>query len=187
MSHRTPLLAASLVVTLLLASCAAQRPGRSQVVDDGVPEYGSGIQTRSIGAAPATREAANESKPLSELNTPEAIAAREQAARSTPRAAAPAAPRAPVTPANSETAAAEALLASADPHKQNAALQKGAKVRARSGASLRSRPSDTSEIIAIPANVEIELGPQVYNAAGYWWYATAGKETGWLLQADIAR
>ena len=172
---------------LLLGACASPGPGRSQVVDDGVPEYGGGIQTRSIGAAPATREAVNESKPLSELNTPEAIAAREQAARSAPRRAAAVAARPPVTAANSETAAAEALLASADPHKQNAALQKGAKVRARSGASLRSRPSDTSEIIPLPANVQIELGPQVYNAAGYWWYATAGKETGWLLQADIAR
>ncbi|MES2683103.1 MAG: hypothetical protein V4650_06240 [Pseudomonadota bacterium] len=175
------------VALLLLGACASPGPGRSPVVDDGVPEYGGGIQTRSMGAAPASREAVNESKPLSELNTPEAVAAREQSARSAPRSTAPAAPRPPVTPENSETAAAEALLASADPHKQNAALQKGAKVRARSGASLRSRPSDTSEIIAIPSNIEIELGPQVYNAAGYWWYATAGKETGWLLQADIAR
>ena len=180
-----PLLAMGFCSAIFLCSCASG-PGRSLVVDDGVPEYAGGIQTRSIGAAPASREAANESRPLSELNTPEAIAAREQAARSAPRAT-PAPRRPAVTAETSETAAAEALLASADPHKQNAALQKGSKVRARSGASLRSRPSDTSEIIAIPPNVQIELGPQVYNAAGYWWYATAGKETGWLLQADIAR
>jgi len=201
-SSTTPRLAGAALAaaTLLLGACAT--PGGGSPSSEGDFGYGGGIQTRSMDAAPQAREAQNESKPLSELNTPEAIAARELAAQSAPPAARtttgksaasratpvrPAAPPPPVSPENSEVAAAEALLESANPHKPKPGLQKGMKVRARSGATLRSRPSDTAEIlqsIAIEGK-DLELGVQVYNAAGYWWYVTVGKETGWLLQADV--
>lgn len=184
---------------LLLSACAT--PGGS-TSGDAEPGYGGGIQTRSIGSAPQSREAQNDSRPLSELDTPEAVAARELAAQNAPpqpkapapRAAAsrpaprPTTPLPPATPENSEVAAAEALLESANPHKQKPGLKKGLMVRARSGATLRSRPSDTAEILQsiVIEGKDLELGTQVYNAAGYWWYVTVGKETGWLLQADVA-
>lgn len=59
-------------------------------------------------------------------------------------------------------------------------------MRAYGNASLRARPSASSEGAPAPAT-DLELGPQIYNADGYWWYVTAGKESGWLLQADIQR
>ncbi len=180
---------------LVLGACASSGGGGS-AAGDGGPEYRDGIQTRSIGSAPAARASQSDSRPLSELDTAEAIAAREQAARSAPRAARAAPPRPaparalpPATAENSETAATELLLERENPHKQKAGLQKGSKVRVRPGASLRSRPSDSSEILqtVVLDGRELELGEQIYNAAGYWWYVTVGKETGWLLQADIVQ
>lgn len=182
---RTSLIAATLCG---LAGCA----GTGAVLSGGNDAKGGGIQTRSMHSAPATQNTPNDSRPLSELNTPDAIAAREMAARNGSLKAAASAPvtaplAAPLASA-SATAATEQLLITADPHKQLPGLQKGMKVRARSGASLRTRPSDSSEMLqSVALNSELELGPQVYNAAGYWWYVTAGKETGWLLQTDITR
>lgn len=60
-------------------------------------------------------------------------------------------------------------------------------MRAYGNASLRARPSASSEGTPIAPATELELGPQIYNADGYWWYVTAGKDSGWLLQADIQR
>ncbi len=166
----------------------------------GVASAGEGIQTRSIASAPASRGAANDSKPLSELNTPDAIAAREAAAR-----AAPAAPRlptaataaavltargaAPAVAANARPAAAPVATASAalDAHAKVEGLQKGAKVRVRSAALLRPRPNDVGDALRLPDGTEVELGAPIYNAGGYWFYATAGKDSGWLSQSDIAR
>lgn len=162
----------------LVGGCASK--GGDSASGGGEPEY-TGIQTRAIRAAPATQQAKNESRPLSELNTPAAIAARE-AAPSTPppRTVVPAAPVA-------RTAAAPAMAPVAAPaHQQIPVLRKGAKVRAYGNASLRARPSASSEGTPAPAT-DLELGPQIYNADGYWWYVTAGKESGWLLQADIQR
>lgn len=179
-------LALGVSAALLLSACA-NRGGDTAggPVEEAVSA--GGIQTSAIRAAPATQGARNESRPLSELNTPEAVAAREAAARSAPRRPAEA-PLAPASPDNSATAATEALMASNDPHKQIPGLQKGSKVRVRSGATLRSRPSGSSESLqSVPLNGELELGPQVYNADGYWWYIAVGKETGWLQQTDIAR
>lgn len=174
---------------LLIAGCA----NRGGSADSAAASRDEGsIQTSGIRSASATKSARNESRPLSELNTPEAIAAREAAARSTPRPPMPRdtefsqaePPRA--MPETSVTAETETALANSDPHKQVASLQKGGKVRMRSGATLRSRPSASSERVelAAPAS-ELLLGPQVYNADGYWWYVTAGKDTGWASQVDL--
>lgn len=175
---------------LLLAGCAG-RAGRTDSATAASGDTG-GIQTSGIRSAAATKSARNESRPLSELNTPEAIAAREAAARSTPR---PSMPRdtesalaqpAPAVVETSVTAETEAALASGDPHKQVASLQKGGKAQMRSGATLRSRPSASSERVALAAPAsELLLGPQVYNADGYWWYVTVGKDTGWVSQTDL--
>ena len=181
---RTILLPITSLGALLLAACAA--PGGASSAGGSVAESsvsGGGIQTSSIRAAPAARQAANESRPLSELDTPEAIAAREAAARSAPPRPA-AAVAAPAAAAPSATAATEAAPSA---HQQNTALQKGATVRARSGALLHARPSVSGDTVPAPAAADLVLGPQIYNAGGYWWYVTAGKDAGWLLQSDIQR
>lgn len=179
---------AAIALTLLTA-CA----GRGGATAGAEPEY-SGIQTSSIQAAPQTQAARNDSRPLSELNTPDAIAARESAAgsrRSAPpsaaakSAAAPAVTVAAKAVPNSVAAAVDAALAANDPHQKNASLQKGSKVRVRSDASLRARPNASSEGVPVGAAVQVELGPKIYNAGGYWWYVTAGKESGWILQSDL--
>lgn len=147
-----------------------------------------GIQTASIRGAPQAREAQNASLPLSELNTPEAIAAREATQRSSGSlvASSPSTAYRPAETTDSSTEEAEKLLLKADPHKKIDGLQKGSKVRVRPGALLRTRPSGTSEMMqSVPLPAELELGAQVYNAAGYWWYVVVGKESGWLLQSDI--
>jgi hypothetical protein len=142
-----------------------------------------GIQTRAIGSAPATREAQNDSLPLSALNTPEAIAAREAAERSKttttpkPTTSAPAAkPVAPPTGAVPAAAAAAPKLPA-----------QGSKVRLRAGAALYLRPSSSSEKGPALTVSEVELGTQIYNADGYWWYVQSGAESGWLSQTDIQR
>lgn len=177
---------------LLLAGCASRGTG-AVAGDEAAPDAG-GIQTSGIRSAAAATRASNDSRPLSELNTPDAIAAREAEARNAPRgAAAPAAAisqaaAAPEAAGLGATAETEALMATSDPHRQNASLLKGGTVRIRSGATLRSRPSQSSERVESAAlGAEWLLGAQVYNADGYWWYVSAGKETGWLLQTDVAR
>ena len=70
---------------------------------------------------------------------------------------------------------------------QSKTLQKGDKVQVKSGTLLYAQPNKASQTAAITQDAELELGPQMYNAGGNWWYVTAGKESGWLLQADIAR
>lgn len=175
------LFAASLV---LAAGCA--NPGGGGRAASGESPYGAGgIQTSAIQAAPAAKQAANESRPLSELNTPEAVAAREAAAQNEPRKAAPAVVAKKNAPV-SATAATEQVLATPDAHQQLPTLQKGSKVQLRANAALHARPSLGGENVPAVAT-EFELGPQIYNAAGYWWYVTAGKESGWLLQTDIQR
>lgn len=179
------------LVASLLLGCGS----RGQVyAGGGEAEASSGIQTRSIRSAPAAERAQNESRPLSELNTPDAIAAREAAARSAgPTARNPTAPRAPVaasapmTPDVSGVAEAEALLAATDPHQKVDAFQKGARVTVRSGAKLYARPSASSEVAPLEGSREVELGTQIYNASGYWFYVGTGKDSGWLLQSDIQR
>jgi len=185
--------ASSLAAALCLTACAsAGAPLLSR--GEGASEASSGgIQTRAIGSAPATREAQNDSLPLSELNTPEAIAAREAAERSetatTPKPATsapviarPAAPAA--KPAAATTGAAPTAAAAAAKPTLPA---KGSKVRLRAGSALYSRPSTSSEKGAALTASEVELGTQMYNANGYWWYVQSGAESGWLLQTDIQR
>ena len=173
----------------LLAACA----GRGAATAGGEPEY-SGIQTSSMQTAPKSQAARNDSRPLSELNTPDAIAARESAARNSrsapplvvaKKAALVVATAAVSAAPHSVAAAVDAALAANNPHQKNASLQKGSTVRVRSDASLRARPNASSESVPVGAAAQVELGPQIYNAGGYWWYVTAGKESGWILQSDL--
>ena len=169
-----------LMASLVLASGCARRGSGPEVAESAYG--GGGIQTSAIRAAPAAKQAANESRPLSELDTPEAIAARETATRNDPHKVAVIA----TAPKNSATAGTEKAPAAADAHQQMTTLQKGARMRVRSGALLHARPSLSGDSVPAVA-AEFELGPQIYNAGGYWWYVTAGKESGWLLQTDIQR
>ncbi len=190
MSYRFAPAFISLTAVLCLPACASRGGDVFAGSAEAQPEYGGGIQTRAIRAAPAARSAQNESRPLSELNTPDAIAAREAAARNT--GGRPVAAAGSGSQSASATAATEAVLAAStgkgNSHSRAPALQKGGKVRVRNGAALHSRPNASSEkLLAINIEGELELGPQVYNADGYWWYVQVGKETGWLLQTDILR
>lgn len=172
----------------MLAACASLGSGGAASEAGGdTAAAGEGIRTTAIRTAPAARQAANPSRPLSELNTPEAIAARETLSRTRPRsipAATPTTPqiiatRSPAIVARQPAPAATAPL-------PKAVLQKGSKVRARNGAVLRERPAANGAAITTPAlRGELELGAQIYNAAGYWWYVTSGQDAGWLLQTDI--
>lgn len=166
----------SIALLTLLSSCASVGGGQNGSAE---PQY-EGIRTRPISAAPATQAPNNTSRPLSQQNTPAAMAAREVARR-------PAAAPAPANSANPDLAAFLAAAASAPASTQSKTLQKGSKVQLRSGTLLYARPSKASQTAAIAQDVELELGPQMYNADGYWWYVTAGKESGWLLQTDIPR
>lgn len=168
----------SIALLTLLSSCASVGGGQSASAE---PQY-EGIRTRPISAAPATQAPNNTSRPLSQQNTPTAIAAREAARRP---AAAPA--PAPAKSGNPELAAFLAAAANAPAVPQSKTLQKGSKVQLRSGTLLYARPSKASQTAGVIQDVELELGPQMYNADGYWWYVTAGKESGWLLQTDIPR
>lgn len=186
-----------------LSACAGV--GSKSTGGGGEPtEEASGIQTRAIRSAPAAQQARNESKPLSELDTPEAIAARELAKSSGLSTQAAASSAAPATsassaarsaaakpPAGSAAAVARAAPAGAagnggavSARPASSALQKGAKVRLRSGAALAARPSAGSESAPAVAS-QFELGAQIYNAGGYWWYVSSGQEAGWVLQTDI--
>lgn len=179
----------SFAAVLLLSACATPGGGDGASGGESVDSGGGGIQTRAIRSAPATQQARNESRPLSELNTPEAIAAREEAKRNGLASATPAVrPAAPGAAAPASRAAAPraaappAAAAAARP--AATAYQKGAKVRLRSGTALGARPSIGSDSTPAVAS-EFELGPQIYNAGGYWWYVSNGKEAGWVLQTDL--
>lgn len=181
MYRTAPLVIAGSV--LWLGACASPAP-----VAPGRDSEEGGIQSRAIRTAPMARQERNESRPLSALNTPEAIAAREAAARRA-RATAPL----PVadkssTPGLSAFLAAAAANPAPQPPTTGAAgpLQTGSKVRVRSGAVLHARPSIGGSSAAITAGAELELGQQVSNAGGRWWYVAAGSDSGWLSQADIA-
>lgn len=202
MTNATPLLIGSLCVGLLLGGCASRGGGAGSGGDE--PEYGGGIQTRAIRSAPPAKQASNLSVPLSAQNTPEAIAARERAASApspiTPRPVAPgtsaarptarpvpaarAAPAAVASANTSVSAEFESALAANNPHQKNPALQKGLKLNVRRDASLHARPSLSGEAVQAPGG-QVVLGAQMYNADGYWWYVTAGQESGWLLQSDL--
>ena len=180
-----------LATAVLLSACASSnKAGGASATPRSDAEEG-GIQTQAIRTAPAARPAVNHSRPLSQLNTPDAIASREAAARRA-RAAAPPAPAKVVEKSSVPGFAAFIAAAAANPAPQiqpSAAgtLQKGSKVHVRSGASLHARPSADSETTAIAQNAELELGQQLSNAGGSWWYIAAGNDSGWLLQSDITR
>ena len=179
----------SITVLMLQGGCASVGSGRDTASME--PSY-EGIRTRPFSAAPATQPANNTSRPLSQQNTPTAVAARESAARSN-RATAPAKVVAPA-PASASSAnpglaafLAAAANAALKTPPQSKTLQKGAKVQLKSGTALYAQPNKASQTAAITQNAELELGSQMYNAGGYWWYVTVGKESGWLLQTDIPR
>ncbi|MDP3859819.1 MAG: SH3 domain-containing protein [Stagnimonas sp.] len=176
------LLLLTAVAGLTLAACAP----RSGYTRGGAAESG-GIQTRAYDQAPATQAPTVSSKPLSETNSPDAIAARQAQARASgqplPRSgyAAPAAPAAAATAAAATTAGEPAA-----PHAQVAAFEKGRKAAVRPGAALRSRPSSGSDAIqSLLMEAQVTLDSRVYNAEGYWWYVLAGAEDGWIAQSDL--
>lgn len=172
-----------LATIVLLSACASRGGVGDAPRSDAEAE---GIQTRAIRTAPAARPASNDSRPLSQLNTPDAIASREATARRA-RATATAAP----TVADSSAPGLSHFLAVAAanpaPQPRSGAWQKGSKVLVRSGTALHARPSAGSETTALVQDAELELGPQVYNAGGYWWYVSVGNDTGWLSQSDSTR
>lgn len=174
MSYHCKLLL-SVSVLMLQSGCASVG---GQNAASAEPQHG-GIRTRAIGAAPATQPANNPSRPLSQQNTPTAAAAREAAAHSESES----------LTANPELAAVSATAARPTPAvpPQSKALQKGDKVQVKSGTALYGQPNKASQTVAVAQDAELVLGPQIYNVGGYWWYVTAGKESGWLLQTDIAR
>lgn len=180
----------SFAAALLLSACATTGGGDSSpFAGESVESGGGGIQTRAIRSAPATQQARNESRPLSELNTPAAIAAREDAKRNGLATASPSTRPAPAPAARPAAAAprplgAPAVASPAAAGPPPAAWAKGMKVRLRSGTALGARPSIGSDSTPAVAS-EFELGPQIYNAGGYWWYVSNGKEAGWVLQTDI--
>jgi hypothetical protein len=185
----------SLAAVMALSACA-NRGGSSDgggygSGGGGEPQYG-GIQTKAIGSAPASREASTESRPLSELDTPDAIAAREYAKENRLSSKpAPASGRsaaaAPAVSATAETQAALAAAAGGGNAHRGAGLQKGSRVRVRAGAPLYARPSIAAEKLAAAPGEQVELGTQMYNADGYWWYVGQGKDGGWLSQTDILK
>lgn len=160
------------VSLVLLPGCASNSPqsgGRSEQ-----PAYGEGIQTRSIRIAPATQQMQNTSRPLSELNTPEAIASREALARH----------QATTTLATADGSSSSVPMKPVAAHQSLAGVQKGATASINSVAKLYAQPKLDSDSVAAGV-ATVTLGPSIYNAAGYWWYVTAGKESGWLLQSDM--
>jgi len=168
--------------TIWLGACTSSAPV-APVRDS---EEG-GIQSRAIRTAPMARQEHNESRPLSALNTPEAIAAREAAARRARATTTPPVADKSSTPGLSAFLAAAANRTPQTPAPSEAGIvQTGSKVRARNGAVLHARPSVGSSSAAINSGAELELGQQVNNAGGRWWYVVAGSDSGWLSQADIA-
>lgn len=192
----------------LLAACASGPFHKAPANNSGA------IQTAAIGQAPAAEPPSFGSKPLSELNTPDAIAAREAQARlggsAVPPPSFPAYPDYPAepppplpdfgTPPPPELAytpppppvaprAPVASIAPGEPaaaHAQVSAFSKGAKVSARPGAALRLRPNSASEAIqSLLLDTPVVLDSRVYNAEGYWWYVTSGADDGWVAQSDL--
>ena len=184
------LLLLTAVAGLTLAACSP----RAGYTRGGAAESG-GIQTRAYDQAPATQAPSVNSKPLSETNSPDAIAARQAQARASgqpvpgsgyrpPAASAPAATAtaAATTTATTATTAGEP----AAPHAQVTAFEKGRKAAVRPGAALRSRPSSGSDaILSLVMEAQVTLDSRVYNAEGYWWYVLAGAEDGWIAQSDL--
>lgn len=202
---------ATIAARLLLGFCAgALLSGCSSGPFRKEPSSESGsIHTAAIGKAPPAEPPSFGSKPLSELNTPDAIAAREAQARLAgnlpppsfpafqsapptppPLAAAPqAAPAYSPPPPPAPAYTPPASSASGEPaaaHAQVSAFSKGAKVSARPGAALRLRPNSASEAIqSLLLDVPVVLDSRVYNAEGYWWYVIAGADDGWVAQSDL--
>ncbi|ROH92153.1 SH3 domain-containing protein [Stagnimonas aquatica] len=176
---------------------------------------GGSIHTAAIGQAPPAEPPSFGSKPLSELNTPDAIAAREAQGRlgggvATPPPAFPAYPDYPAeppppplefgtpppvlaypapSPSSAPPRVPVASMAPGEPaaaHAQVSAFSKGAKVSARPGAALRLRPNSASEAIqSLLLDTPVVLDSRVYNAEGYWWYVTSGADDGWVAQSDL--
>lgn len=84
-----------------------------------------------------------------------------------------------------QQAVAQAAVAEASQSTPAASLAKGGTARAVSNAAMRLRPTKSSDAVNADLSGALELGPQIYNADGYWWYVTAGKESGWMLQTEL--
>ena len=166
-------LAAALLMTGCAERLAAMRGGSSD-------DSGSGIQTRALDRAPATQAPSARSKPLSETNTPDAVAARQAQARSEGRSL-------PGMGYGNAIKAGPTRGEPAAPHEQISGFAKGAKAFVRAGAALRSRPNSGSDAVqSLVLDDQVTLDSRVYNAEGYWWYAaTASGEDGWMSQGDL--
>lgn len=164
-----------LFAALAVAGCSSNPFKRGPA--EGSPAASSGgIQTTGLGRAPAAQAPSMGSRPLSELGTAEAVAARQAQAGGY---AAPGFAGAPAVqpPLRGEPASA---------HGQVGGLEKGAKVSVRAGAALRLRPNSGSDAIqSLVLDTLVSLENRIYNAEGYWWYVTAGAEDGWLAQSDL--
>lgn len=176
-----PLRLAALTLLALLSACA----NPAVLLKGGDSSEGGGITTTAAGRAQPTQIANNDSLPLSAQNTPDAIAARDANAR-----AGITAPAAPAT--NIHASAQPAAMRAASPsggdaaHEKIASFVKGAKVQVRGGAALYERPATGSAtVLSVPTTSPVELGVQIYNAGGYWYYVAVGKDTGWVSQADL--
>lgn len=172
---RPSVLLTALAAALLLTGCAeriaAMRGGSSE---------SSGIQTRALDRAPATQAPSARSRPLSETNSPDAVAARQAQARAEGR-------EAPGAGYGQAFKAGPTRGEPAAPHAQISGFAKGAKAYVRAGAALRSRPNSASDAIqSLVLDDQVTLDSRVYNAEGYWWYAvTASGEDGWMAQSDL--
>lgn len=162
------------VASLTLAACS---PRQGYTRSSGSDAPASGIQTRAYDQAPATQAPTVRSKPLSETNTAEAVAARKLQAADN---------QAPGMGYGQAFKAGPTRGEPAAPHAQISGFQKGSKAFVRAGAALRSRPNSGSDAIeSLVLDDQVTLDTRVYNAEGYWWYVLTGTEDGWLSQADL--
>lgn len=174
---RPSVLPTALAAVLLLSGCAERIAAlRGGSADTG----GSGIQTRALDRAPATKAPAAQSRPLSETNSPDAVAARQAQARAEGRSLPGMGYGNAINPGPTRGEPAA-------PHAQVSGFAKGAKVYVRAGAALRSRPNSGGDAIqALVLDDQVTIDSRVYNAEGYWWYAVTGSgEDGWIAQSDL--
>ena len=175
---RPTVLLTAFAAALLLTGCAERMAAMRGGASDS--NSGGGIQTRGLDSAPATQAPTARSKPLSETNSPDAVAARQAQARAEGRSL-------PGMGYGNAVNAGPTRGEPAAPHAQISGFAKGAKAFVRAGAALRSRPNSASDAIqSLVLDDQVTLDSRVYNAEGYWWYAaTASGEDGWMAQADL--
>ena len=172
---------APFVLVTVVSACASP----AVLLKGGDSSDGGSITTTAASRAQPTQIANNDSLPLSAQNTPDAIAARDANARA--GISTPAVPTARTTGSPRPAASAAINRSASDAaHEKAAGFAKGATVQLRGGAALYERPTSSSgTVLLVPTTSPVELGAQIYNAGGYWYYVAVGKDTGWVSQADL--